>query len=79
MLKKIFGTIFFIIGVIFEIIGYANIESENAFEIVIGVFLIILGISMIVVGDGEDGYKPKEKISKTFFDNENGENKWVIK
>lgn len=94
MSKKIFGSLFFAIGIILEIFGligiileilgsigiilesldFINNVSSGFFLIFIGIFLIILGLSMIVIGDGEDGYSPKEKVSKSFFDDETKEN-----
>ena len=68
MSKKIFGGLFLAFGIILEIIGYVNYVSEGFGIIFIGTLLIILGSSMIVIGDGEDGYSPKEKVSKSFFD-----------
>lgn len=73
MSKKVFGGLFLAIGIILEIIGYVNDVSEGFGLIFIGTLLIILGLSMIVIGDGEDGYSPKEKVSKSFFDEDEKE------
>lgn len=79
MIKKILGILFLFFGVSLEVIGYISLDSDGISIIFFGTFFIVLGISLIVIGDGEDGYRPKEKISKSFFDSESGENKWAIK